>query len=121
MPSTAGKPLPTGSGNLMLTTPLIPAAVIELFTAKANACGEPDGAADNSGRATLPVIESIRVRDDDLDPDMYDLLTGEYFDPPKPAPRSQGIAADSWVANVLATRSTQANLAGRATVRRGRS
>ena len=96
-----------------------PAAVVELSTAKAGACDEPDGAAGHSGRNAPVVPETIRVRDCDLDPEMYDPTTGEYFSPPLPTPRSQARAAQNWVANALAKRSVQIAQAGTRTTRRG--
>ena len=50
-------------------------------------------------------LETVRVKDNDLDPALYDLTTGEYFQRP-PATRHQREAADAWVLAALATRST---------------
>ena len=50
-------------------------------------------------------IESVRVRDNDLDPALYDPATGEYFQRP-PAPRQNRAAADNWVTQALAGRDT---------------
>ena len=48
-------------------------------------------------------FETIRERDNDLDPALYDTTTGEYFQrPPAPA-RKQRQAADAWVAAALMT------------------
>ena len=40
-------------------------------------------------------IESVRVRDRDLDPALYDSETGEYFQRPPPAPRRHKQAVDA--------------------------
>ena len=120
MPSTAGNPLSAGSGNLTLTTPLTPTAVTEPSTATAGACDEPDGAVDNSERNAPDMLETIRVRDHDLDPEMYDPTTGEHSSPPLPPPRSQASAADNGVTNALAKRSAHTALAGAPTKRRCR-
>ncbi len=46
----------------------------------------------------------VRVRESDLDPNLYDSTTGEYFKPPpKPALR-QRQAADAWVSEKLSSR-----------------
>ena len=50
-------------------------------------------------------LETVRVKDNDLDPAWYDLTTGEYFQRP-PKTRHQRQAADAWVSAALATRST---------------
>lgn len=44
----------------------------------------------------VPFVESIRVRDSDLDPTQFDPDTGEYFQRPPPV-RLQRAAADAWV------------------------
>jgi hypothetical protein len=43
------------------------------------------------------VIETIRVRDHDLDPALYDETTGEHFQRPPASARRQRQAADEWV------------------------
>lgn len=48
--------------------------------------------------------ESIRVRDSDLDPALYDPTTGEYFKPPPKPARQQKQAADAWVKSALSNR-----------------
>lgn len=45
----------------------------------------------------VPVLESIRVRERDLDPSQFDTDTGEYFQRPPPPVRLQRAAADAWV------------------------
>ena len=66
--------------------------------------------AESPAPAPLPddshALETVRVKDSDLDPALYDMTTGEYFKrPPAPA-RQQRQAADVWVSAALATRST---------------
>ena len=48
-------------------------------------------------------IETVRTKDNDLDPALYDLTTGEYFQRPPPLARNQRQAADAWVAAALMT------------------
>ena len=48
-------------------------------------------------------LETVRLRDSDLDPALYDPATGDYFRrPPAPA-RRQRQAADAWVMSALMT------------------
>lgn len=48
-------------------------------------------------------LETVRVRDSDLDPALYDPDSGDYFRRPPPAARRQRQAADAWVAAALVT------------------
>ncbi len=48
--------------------------------------------------------ESIRVRDSDLDPALYDPTTVEYFKPPPKPARRQEQAADAWVKSALSNK-----------------
>jgi hypothetical protein len=50
------------------------------------------------------VIETVRVHDSDLDPNLYDQSIGEFRQRPAPA-RNNRAAADAWVAAELSTRS----------------
>ena len=53
-------------------------------------------------------LETVRVKDIDLDPALYDMTTGEYFKrPPAPA-RLQRPAADAWVKSALKAKTTGA-------------
>ena len=45
--------------------------------------------------------EIIRVRESELDPNLYDPTTGEYSSPPPKQPRRQKQAADVWVSSAL--------------------
>ncbi len=82
-----------------------PAVVIELSTVAGGACDVPTDAVGNSVSGAFTVPETIRVRENDLDPALYDPTTGEYFQRP-PTTRHQRQAADQWVSAALATRST---------------
>lgn len=46
----------------------------------------------------------VRVKDDDLDPALYDADTGEYFKPPPKPARLQKQAAEMWVSAALNSR-----------------
>ena len=48
-------------------------------------------------------FETIRTKDNDLDPALYDTTTGEFFERPPPLVLSQRQAADAWVAAALIT------------------
>jgi len=50
------------------------------------------------------VVETIRVRDRDLDPALFDSTTGEYFERPPPT-RNNRATANAWVMDALSTRS----------------
>ena len=66
---------------------------------------EPKPAANNY--AFKPIdgsdFETVRIKDDDLDPALYDPDSGEYFLRPPPPARNQRQAADAWVAAALMT------------------
>ena len=49
-------------------------------------------------------VETVRIRDSDLDPAMFDQSTGEYFRPPSAAKRLHRHAADAWVAAAVSNR-----------------
>lgn len=51
-------------------------------------------------------MDEVRVRDNDLDPALYDLDTGEYFAPPPRPTRHARQAADAWVASALTAKMT---------------
>ena len=51
---------------------------------------------------TRTVIETVRVRDSDLDPALYDPTTGEFYKRPPAPERHQRQAADAWVKAALA-------------------
>ena len=81
-----------------------PAAVSELSTVAGGTYDVPTDAVDNSGSGASTVSETIRVRESELDPALYDPTTGEYFKPlPKPA-RRQKQAVDAWVKSALNNR-----------------
>ena len=48
-------------------------------------------------------FETVRIKDDDLYPALYDPDSGEYFQRPPPPARNQRQAADAWVAAALMT------------------
>jgi hypothetical protein len=48
--------------------------------------------------------DSVRVRDNDLDPARYDPATGEYFQRPPPPTRHNRAAADDWVNAALGSK-----------------
>lgn len=73
------------------------AVVIELSTVAGGACDVPTDAVVNSGSGASTVSETIRVRESDLDPALYDSDTGEYFQRPLPPARHKRQAADAWV------------------------
>lgn len=58
--------------------------------------------------ADVEVLETVRVRDSDLDPALYDATTGEYFQPPPAPARHNRAAADAWVKSALPTKMTGA-------------
>lgn len=89
-------------------SPNNPAAVIELSTVAGGACDVPTDAVGNSASGASTVPETIRVRENDLDPALYDPTTGEYFQrPPAPA-RHQRQAADAWVRLAMSAMTTGA-------------
>jgi len=49
----------------------------------------------------LPVIEPVTVRESELDPALFDPVSGEFFRPPAKPERHQRQAADRWVSAVL--------------------
>ena len=51
-------------------------------------------------------LETVRVRDSDLDATLYDTTTGEYFRPPPAPARLQKQATDRWVKVALKSKST---------------
>lgn len=82
---------------------------------KAPPAPEPHRSADSHDLERLDGgdLETVRVRDCDLDPALYDSDSGEYFrQPPAPA-RHQRQAADAWVAAALTTKTTGAARYGR--------
>lgn len=58
---------------------------------------------DAMGNSVLP-NETIRVRDCDLDPALFDPTTGEFMRPPLAPSRRNREAADDWVATALTKR-----------------
>ena len=80
------------------------------FTSKPLVLPPAESPAPAPAPAPLPddsyALETVRLKDGDLDPALYDITTGEYFKlPPAPA-RQQRQAADVWVSAAMATRST---------------
>jgi Plasmid recombination enzyme len=53
-------------------------------------------------------LETVRIRDRDLDPALYDPDSGEYFRPPPPRAGLQRQTADAWVAAALTAKATGA-------------
>ena len=78
----------------------------ELSTAEGGACDVPTDAVGNSGRDASAGRETIRVRDSDLDPAVFDPETGVYFQAQTPKPRHQRQAADAWKASAINQRMT---------------
>lgn len=66
---------------------------------------EPLPAVSDGDRALTPAdalsLEVVRVRDSELDPNLYDTTTGDYFQLPSKPPRRQKQAAIAWVATAL--------------------
>lgn len=61
----------------------------------------PAPAAERQCSADGNDLETVRVRDGDLDAALYDTTTGEFFRPSLPAVRRQRQAADAWVRTAL--------------------
>lgn len=73
----------------------------ELSTAEGGACDVPTDAVDNSWRDASAFVETIRVRDSDLDPALFNPETGVYFQAPPAKPQLQRHAPDAWVAGAI--------------------
>ena len=67
--------------------------------------GFAPAAPPTTGTAATPA-ELVRVRDDQLDPALYDAETGEFASPPPPMGRDQRAAAAAWVKSALTARSS---------------
>ncbi len=78
-----------------------PRGIAERCWSRQGACDEPTDAVGNSGSTNDRVVETIRVRDCDQDPALYDPTTGEVFRRPQPARRHQQ-AVDTALAGLKA-------------------
>lgn len=109
-PIGQAKPIPPAAAKSLLLpcvgqrfhlSPNNPVAVIELRTVAGGACDVPTDAVGNSVSDAFTGQETIRVRENDLDPALYDPTTGEYFKRPPAPDRNQRQAAESWVKSAL--------------------
>ena len=77
------------------------AVVIELSTVAGGAYDVSADAVGNSGSGASIVSETIRLRESDLDPALYDSETGDYFQRSPPPARLKRQVADAWVSAAL--------------------